>query len=329
MSLFSFWEMLSPSFQASSPFLPLLHLSVRESGRFPQAFHNIPSATPPCSVPHFPNWMCIWLPWESSSRADSEWVGLEWGLRFCISNKLLWEAEAAGPVQRCSEKQDLREQCLHPASNTDPTAPRATSPTEMLMGCNLRATTLNIQWGSPFWMITIFNLILYGKVCICMLSRSVLSDSGLQHVRIPCPSPTPRAGSRSCPSSPWYSCSVAGSRLQESNVPQYIRDGLAQGQRIHLPTHKMQEMIHPSAWSPGWGGSPGGGNGKPLQYSCLENCRDRESRLQFVGLKGHTHTHTQVAWVSAVALSHCQQLEWEGETVWGREDCGILRVEGT
>ena len=26
---------------------------------------------------------------------------------------------------------------------------------------------------------------------------------------------------------------------------------------------------------PGWGGSPGGGNGSPLQYSCLENPMDR------------------------------------------------------
>ena len=26
---------------------------------------------------------------------------------------------------------------------------------------------------------------------------------------------------------------------------------------------------------PGWKGSPGGGNGNPLQYSCLENPMDR------------------------------------------------------
>ena len=28
-------------------------------------------------------------------------------------------------------------------------------------------------------------------------------------------------------------------------------------------------------WTPGWGRSPGGGNGNPLQYSCLENPMDR------------------------------------------------------
>ena len=39
-------------------------------------------------------------------------------------------------------------------------------------------------------------------------SRSVVSDSmwphGLQHARFPCPVPTPRAYSNSCPSSQWY-----------------------------------------------------------------------------------------------------------------------------
>ena len=39
-------------------------------------------------------------------------------------------------------------------------------------------------------------------------SRSVVSDSlqprGLQHTRLPCPSPTPRACSNSCPLSQWY-----------------------------------------------------------------------------------------------------------------------------
>ena len=28
---------------------------------------------------------------------------------------------------------------------------------------------------------------------------------------------------------------------------------------------------------PGWGRSPGGGNGKPLQYSCLKNPVEREA----------------------------------------------------
>ena len=46
-----------------------------------------------------------------------------------------------------------------------------------------------------------------GRARISQFSRSVVSDSswplGLQHTRLPCPSPTPRAYSNSCPLSRW------------------------------------------------------------------------------------------------------------------------------
>ena len=54
----------------------------------------------------------------------------------------------------------------------------------------------------------------------------------------------------------------------------------------------------------GSGRSPGGGNGKPLQYSCLENPKDRGAWLATVHrvaksqtrlsnrVHVHTHTHT-------------------------------------
>ena len=45
-------------------------------------------------------------------------------------------------------------------------------------------------------------------------SCSVMSDSlwphGLQHARLPCPSPSPRAYSNSCPSSQWYHHQLPG-----------------------------------------------------------------------------------------------------------------------
>ena len=41
---------------------------------------------------------------------------------------------------------------------------------------------------------------------------------------------------------------------------------------------------------PGWGRSFGGGNGSPLQYSCLENPLDRESGgLQCIELRRVRH----------------------------------------
>ena len=64
-------------------------------------------------------------------------------------------------------------------------------------------------------------------------------------------------------------------------------------------------------WIPGSGRFPGGGNGNPLQYSCLENPMDREAwqatihGITKVGhdwpraclcthVSMHTHTHTQL-----------------------------------
>ena len=52
----------------------------------------------------------------------------------------------------------------------------------------------------------------------------------------------------------------------------------------------------------GWGRSPEGGHGNPLQYSCLENAMDREAWRATVSsvaesemtdlAHAHTHTHT-------------------------------------
>ena len=42
--------------------------------------------------------------------------------------------------------------------------------------------------------------------------------------------------------------------------------------------------VRDSGSIPGWGRSPGGGNGNPLQYSCLENPMDRRAGgLQSMG----------------------------------------------
>ena len=43
---------------------------------------------------------------------------------------------------------------------------------------------------------------------------------------------------------------------------------------------------------PGLGGSPGEGNGNPLQYSCLENSMDRGAWLAIVHGDAMSWTHT-------------------------------------
>ena len=65
---------------------------------------------------------------------------------------------------------------------------------------------------------------------------------------------------------------------------------------------------------PGWGRSPGEGNGKPLQYSCLENPMDRggwQATVRGVTkeldttelLSAHTHTHTHIICVSLMTYT--------------------------
>ena len=55
-------------------------------------------------------------------------------------------------------------------------------------------------------------------------SHSVVSDSlrphGLQHVRLPCPSPTPGAYSNSCPLSRWCHPTISSSVVPFSSLPQ-------------------------------------------------------------------------------------------------------------
>ena len=57
-------------------------------------------------------------------------------------------------------------------------------------------------------------------------SRSVVSDSlwpnGLQHTRLPCPSPTPRACSNSCPSSWWCHQTISSSVVPFSSCLQSL-----------------------------------------------------------------------------------------------------------
>ena len=45
------------------------------------------------------------------------------------------------------------------------------------------------------------------------------------------------------------------------------------------------ENVRNTSLMPGSGRSPRGGNGNPIQYSCLENPTEEPGRLQFTGFK--------------------------------------------
>ena len=66
--------------------------------------------------------------------------------------------------------------------------------------------------------------LLFSKFSSVQFSRSVMSESlqphGLWHARLPCPSPTPRAFSNSCPSSQWCHLTISSSVIPFSSCLQ-------------------------------------------------------------------------------------------------------------
>ena len=99
-------------------------------------------------------------------------------------------------------------------------------------------------------------------------SCSVMSDSlrphGLQHARLPCPSPTPRACSNSCPLSQWCHPTISPSVIPFSSclqsfpasgpflMSQFFASG---GQSIGVSASASVLPVNMQDWSPlGWTG---------------------------------------------------------------------------
>ena len=74
------------------------------------------------------------------------------------------------------------------------------------------------------WLIMLWWFLLYSKVLSVQFSCSVMSNSllphGLQHTRLPCPSPTLRAHSNSCPLSRWCHPTISSSVVPFSSCLQ-------------------------------------------------------------------------------------------------------------
>ena len=89
-----------------------------------------------------------------------------------------------------------------------------------------------LQGVRPLWKC----LLIINTICIfwfssVQFSRSVMSDSlwphGLQHARLPCPSPTPGACSNSCLLSQWYHPTIS-----TSVIPSPLAFNLSQHQGL-------------------------------------------------------------------------------------------------
>ena len=82
--------------------------------------------------------------------------------------------------------------------------------------CNKPVLTLPFYWAFGYFL----------KFSSVQLSHSVMSDSlrlhELQHAGSPCPSPTPRIHSNSCPSSQWYQPAISSSVIPFSSYPQSL-----------------------------------------------------------------------------------------------------------
>ena len=75
---------------------------------------------------------------------------------------------------------------------------------------------------SYHFIYVVFSLYPMQKFMLVQFSHSVMSDSlqphGLQHTRLPCPSPTPGAYSNSCPSSLWCHPTISSSVVPFSST---------------------------------------------------------------------------------------------------------------
>ena len=103
--------------------------------------------------------------------------------------------------------------------------------------------------------------------CFSQFSRSVMSDSlrphGLQHTKLPCSSPTPRACSNSCPSSQWCHPTISSSVVPFSYLQSFSASGSFQmsqffassGQSIGVSAPASVLPVNTQDWYPlGWTG---------------------------------------------------------------------------
>ena len=114
------------------------------------------------------------------------------------------------------------------------------------------------------WM----EYIISSKVLLLQFSCSVVSNSlwphGLQHARLPCPSPTPGACSNSCPFSRWCHPTISSSVVPFSTCPQFFPASGSFPMSQFFPSGDQSIGISASAsvlpmntqgWSPlGWTG---------------------------------------------------------------------------
>jgi len=83
-----------------------------------------------------------------------------------------------------------------------------------------------VDWGKYCWGKTgghgykVLRELLLVVVFGCSVISDYLQSHGLQHARLPCPSPSPGACSNSCPLNQWYHPNISSSVIPFSSWPQ-------------------------------------------------------------------------------------------------------------
>ena len=124
------------------------------------------------------------------------------------------------------------------------------------------------DWVEQMKGIKRYTLSVITKMYLLLFSRSVVSNSlwpqALQHTRLPCPSPSPRASSNSCSLSLWCHPTILSSIVPFSSCPQFSpasgsfpvsRLFASGGQNIGASASASVLLMNIQDWSPlGWTG---------------------------------------------------------------------------
>ena len=136
----------------------------------------------------------------------------------------------------------------------------------------------------------------------CSVMSNSLQPHGLEHARLPCPSPTPRACSNSCPSSQWCHPNISSSVIPFSSCLQsFPTSGLflmsqffaSGGQSIEVSASGSVLQMNIQYWSPlewtGWISLQSKGLSRVFSNTTVQ-------KHQFFGtqfsLQSNSHIHT-------------------------------------
>ena len=145
-----------------------------------------------------------------------------------------------------------------------------------------------------------------GLLAISQFSDSVVYDSlrphGLQHARLPCPSPTPRAYSNSCPSSQWCHPTISSSVVSfSSSLRSFSASGpfpmsqffMSGGQSIGVSVSASVLPMNIQDWSPlewtGWISSQSKGRSRVFSNTAVQKHQFFSTQLS---LQSNSHIHT-------------------------------------